>query len=120
MIALREIINASDVSSFELQHSGIVTSLLVFLTHESVKSKPSDTEYAPSFSMTTRRHSKQLEEEGEKEETEEDDILPNVEDILDDTDEAKEVLQIDRDDRLRLFLNIFADLPVRIYTKFMM
>ena len=74
LIALREIINASDVSSFELQHSGIVTSLLIFLTHESPASKtpePTTTAAAteqppsqPTFSMTTRRHSKQIMEEG--------------------------------------------------------
>lgn len=59
---LSSIISTSDVSSFELQHSGIITSLIIFLTQEDLDDAKTSVRKAKSVSatppMVTRRRLK--------------------------------------------------------------
>nr|XP_026689713.1 E3 ubiquitin-protein ligase TRIP12 [Ciona intestinalis] len=157
--ALCDITSTSDVSSFELQHSGIVTSVLQFLTKESKLNNNDEEELCemirnsskrrslciPTPPMTTRRRSKtessattqslNFEEtsihfEGDRpksapseemklgqtekkirDDAFEADIPSKSDDNPADASQPLFLTSLDRDDRLRNFLNVFTGLP---------
>ena len=103
MKKFRDVVTSSDASPFELQHSGIIGSLLRFLI--AAKTTTVVTR------MSTRRR-KQNEQVVHHETEPVDDVIEEIHDD-DVTDTCTSPIEaIGQYERLRCFLHVFADLPV--------
>ncbi|CAK8697801.1 unnamed protein product [Clavelina lepadiformis] len=157
LTSLKGIVTTSDVSSFELQHSGIVTSLLEFLTEGHKSSSKEELLKRRSTSVTTppmvtRRRSRNdgtvtvqslgeklspvlLETNHIKKTSTANTFSPEYNEcsmrcdtIEKETSESvlqsaetskKQFMKWDRDERLRLFLNVFVGLPLSSFSRTM-